>query len=56
LVLTGSPNIVNFNPPLPDWKKEAIQRLGYGNLNKVTIVVHRIHIYIIELGHRGGLK
>ena len=27
--------MVSFNPPLPDWKTEAIQRLGYGNLNKV---------------------
>ena len=27
---------MNFNPPLPDWKKDAITRLGYGNLNKVA--------------------
>ena len=31
----SSPNIVNFDPPLPDWKTEAAQRMGYGNLNKV---------------------
>ncbi len=24
-----------FEPKLPDWKLEAIQRLGFGNLNKV---------------------
>ncbi len=24
-----------FQPKLPDWKLEAIQRLGFGNLNKV---------------------
>jgi len=29
------PNTVQFNPPLPDWKVAAIQRLGFGNLNKV---------------------
>ena len=27
--------MVSFNPPLPEWKTEAITRLGYGNLNKV---------------------
>jgi lysine-specific histone demethylase 1 len=26
-----------FQPKLPDWKLEAIQRLGFGNLNKVEI-------------------
>jgi len=39
---TSSPNMVTFNPPLPDWKKEAIQRLGYGNLNKVVLCFDRI--------------
>ena len=34
---TSSPKMVNFNPPLPDWKKDAITRLGYGNLNKVVL-------------------
>ncbi len=24
-----------FQPPLPDWKSDAIKRLGFGNLNKV---------------------
>ena len=33
----SSPNTVTFNPPLPDWKKDAVQRLGYGNLNKVVL-------------------
>jgi Flavin containing amine oxidoreductase len=32
---TALPNTVQFNPPLPDWKVAAIQRLGFGNLNKV---------------------
>merc|ERR1719419_437950 len=39
---TSSPNTVTFNPPLPDWKKEAVQRLGYGNLNKVVLCFDRI--------------
>jgi hypothetical protein len=35
--------MVNFNPPLPDWKKEAIQRLGYGNLNKVSNFIKKLN-------------
>ena len=29
--------MISFNPPLPEWKTEAISRLGYGNLNKVKL-------------------
>ncbi|KAK3394186.1 flavin-containing amine oxidoreductase-domain containing protein [Podospora didyma] len=29
---------VAFNPPLPSWKTDAIQRLGFGVLNKVILV------------------
>ena len=29
---------IDFQPPLPDWKKGAIQRIGYGVLNKVVLV------------------
>ena len=32
---TGS---VRFEPPLPSWKAGAIQRLGFGTLNKVILV------------------
>jgi len=38
----GSPNVVSFNPPLPSWKTEAVERLGYGNLNKVVLCFDRI--------------
>ncbi|KAF6205440.1 hypothetical protein GE061_019612 [Apolygus lucorum] len=31
------PNSVQFSPPLPEWKTSAIQRLGFGNLNKVVL-------------------
>ncbi|PSN46770.1 Lysine-specific histone demethylase 1A [Blattella germanica] len=37
----GIPNTVQFNPPLPDWKVDAIQRLGFGNLNKVVLCFER---------------
>src|SRR5690606_35153188 len=29
---------IEFNPPLPDWKHGAIERLGFGVLNKVILV------------------
>lgn len=29
---------VQFDPPLPDWKQGAINRLGFGLLNKVVLV------------------
>jgi monoamine oxidase len=29
---------INFQPPLPEWKTGAIQRIGYGVLNKVVLV------------------
>ncbi|XP_035207347.1 lysine-specific histone demethylase 1A-like [Stegodyphus dumicola] len=37
-----SPNAVQFIPPLPDWKAAAIQRLGFGNLNKVVLCFDRV--------------
>lgn len=35
-------NTVKFDPPLPEWKKTAIERLGFGNLNKVVLCFDRI--------------
>nr|XP_019552721.2 possible lysine-specific histone demethylase 1-like [Aedes albopictus] len=35
-------NTVRFDPPLPEWKQSAIQRLGFGNLNKVVLCFDRI--------------
>ncbi|KAI5298423.1 hypothetical protein KEM55_003414, partial [Ascosphaera atra] len=32
---------IKFNPPLPDWKTDAIQSLGYGNMNKVILVFEK---------------
>lgn len=35
-------NAVQFSPSLPEWKTTAIQRLGFGNLNKVVMCFDRI--------------
>ncbi|CAK8673921.1 unnamed protein product [Clavelina lepadiformis] len=32
---------VEFDPPLPSWKTEAINRMGFGNLNKVVLCFDR---------------
>ena len=29
---------VTFEPPLPEWKKESISKLGFGAMNKVAIL------------------
>ena len=28
---------IAFDPPLPEWKTDAISKLGFGNLNKVSL-------------------
>ena len=32
-----APPAVHFHPPLPDWKTGALERMGFGNLNKVCL-------------------
>lgn len=39
-VLKQQPPAVQFVPPLPEWKTSAVQRMGFGNLNKVTCPEH----------------
>ncbi|QIW95841.1 hypothetical protein AMS68_001359 [Peltaster fructicola] len=31
-------DMIDFDPPLPDWKQGAIERMGFGLLNKVVLV------------------
>ncbi|CAH1799050.1 unnamed protein product [Owenia fusiformis] len=38
----NSVNSVQFYPPLPEWKTSALQRMGFGNLNKVVLCFDRI--------------
>lgn len=33
---------INFNPPLPSWKTDAVGRLGFGILNKVVLVYDKV--------------
>uniref|UniRef100_A0AAV2JG87 Amine oxidase domain-containing protein n=1 Tax=Knipowitschia caucasica TaxID=637954 RepID=A0AAV2JG87_KNICA len=39
-VLKQQPSAVQFVPPLPEWKTSAIQRMGFGNLNKPFSILH----------------
>ncbi|KIV95536.1 hypothetical protein PV10_03176 [Exophiala mesophila] len=32
---------IQFDPPLPQWKRDAVQRMGFGLLNKVILVFER---------------
>lgn len=32
---------IEFDPPLPQWKRDAIRRMGFGLLNKVVLVFER---------------
>ena len=42
-----SPPAVNFNPPLPEWKLHAIERMGFGNLNKVFVCLLVCLFYLL---------
>lgn len=35
-------NVITFDPPLPEEKQSAIDRLGFGNLNKVVLCFDKV--------------
>lgn len=35
-------NNITFDPPLPSWKTDVIERLGFGILNKVVLVYNKV--------------
>ncbi|XP_071819441.1 lysine-specific histone demethylase 1A-like [Apostichopus japonicus] len=41
-VLKQTPPVMQFVPALPEWKTSAIQRMGYGNLNKVALCFDKV--------------
>jgi monoamine oxidase len=44
---------INFEPPLPDWKQDVIERMGFGLLNKVIMIsrVFSLSFLTNRLGH-----
>ena len=50
-VLKQQPPAVQFVPPLPEWKTAAIQRMGFGNLNKVHTTHTRNTVHQLSLTH-----
>ncbi|KAF0312571.1 Lysine-specific histone demethylase 1A [Amphibalanus amphitrite] len=42
LAAGGGANCPRFEPPLPEWKHAVIDRLGFGNLNKVVLCFDRM--------------
>ena len=42
LASAGGVNCPRFDPPLPEWKQSVIDRLGFGNLNKVVLCFDRM--------------
>jgi len=48
-------NSVQFHPPLPDWKAAAIQRMGFGNLNKVRCPDNMLNLIHFLTGHLSPL-
>lgn len=37
-------NVIQFDPPLPEDKRSAIERVGFGNLNKVNLQLRRKYL------------
>ena len=44
-------NGIQFLPPLPDWKTAAVNRLGFGNLNKVDDSVLILYCHVLHFLH-----
>jgi len=42
-------NSIQFMPPLPEWKTAAMNRLGFGNLNKVRSVCYFVWYNVVVL-------
>jgi monoamine oxidase len=40
-------NTIGFSPPLPKWKQTAIEKLGFGTLNKV-VLAFKSDFYVIR--------
>lgn len=47
-VMKQQPPAVQFVPPLPEWKTSAIQRMGFGNLNKVRLCLRTRFRWLLE--------
>lgn len=39
---------VTFDPPLPAWKAEAVTKLGFGDLNKVTCISENLYTTVFH--------
>ena len=52
-VMKQQPPAVQFVPPLPEWKTAAIQRMGFGNLNKVHRTLSLPQGELGEIGKKG---
>jgi monoamine oxidase len=46
-------NTIQFNPPLPDWKSEAIQNLGFGVLSK--LILRFPYVFWNDMAYFGNL-
>jgi hypothetical protein len=53
----GTAGAIEFKPPLPPWKQQAIRRLGYGHISKVTLCFMQDQVcYDEELASFGRLS
>lgn len=47
----NSLNSVQFQPALPEWKSAALQRMGFGNLNKVSLINSNLSYMYVKDKH-----